>query len=74
MNLTYGIVGALYSLLVGRLRSTIAATGATPEKIEEAVFTAAMGWFPWAFAAALAVVMVYVVWMIRRAAASQQPS
>jgi len=73
MNLTYGIVGGLYSLLVGRLRSTIAATGATPEKLEEAVFKAAMGWFPWAFAAAFAVVMVYVVWMFRRAAASEQP-
>jgi len=76
MNLAYGIVGVLYSLLVGRLRLTMAPTvmGATTEKLEEAAFTAAMGWFPWAFAAALAVVMVYVVWMFRRTGAAEQPS
>ena len=76
MNLAYGIVGGLYSLLVGRLRYTMApaVTGATPEKLEEEAFTAAMGWFPWAFAAALAVVLVYVVWTFRRTGAAEQPS
>jgi MFS family permease len=76
MNLAYGIVGVLYSLLVSRLRSTMvpAVTGATPEKLEEAAFTAAMGWFPWAFAATLAVVMAYVVWMFRRAGQTEQQS
>ena len=76
MNLAYGIVGVLYSLLVGRLRSAIAptVTGATPKKLEEAAFTAAMGWFPWAFAVALAVVMVYVVWTFRQNGPTEQPS
>ena len=76
MNLAYGIVGVLYSLLVGRLRTTIAPTitEATPKKLEEAAFTAAMGWFPWAFAVALAVVMVYVVWTFRRNGPAEQPS
>jgi hypothetical protein len=68
MNLAYGIVGVLYSLLVGRLRYTLApaVTGAATEKLEAAAFTAAMAWFPWAFAAALAIVLVYVVWTLRR--------
>lgn len=76
MNLTYGIIGVLYSLLVGRLRSTIApvVTGASSETLEEAAFTAAMGWFPWTFAVALAVVMVYVAWMLRKAGAMEQSS
>jgi hypothetical protein len=76
MNLAYGIVGVLYSLLVGRLQSTLTPTitGATPERLEEAAFTAAMGWFPWTFAAALAVVLAYVIWMFRRAGVAERPS
>jgi MFS family permease len=52
LNLAYGLIGILYSVLVSGLRAT--ATGVEPtvgaEQIENQVFVASMGWFPWYFA------------------------
>jgi MFS family permease len=52
LNLAYGLIGILYSVLVSGLRAT--ATGVEPtvgaEQIENQVFVASMGWFPWTFA------------------------
>ncbi|MFO7707275.1 MAG: MFS transporter [Desulfobacterales bacterium] len=49
LNLAYGLIGILYSVLVGVLR-TGAEPGLSPELIENRVFVASMGWFPWTFA------------------------
>ncbi|MDZ7579899.1 MAG: MFS transporter [Deltaproteobacteria bacterium] len=76
MNLAYGAVGIFYSFLVSRLRSVAVPTaaGPAPEKLEERVFMAAMGVFPWVFAAALVVVLVYFVRTFRRSGAAKRPS
>ncbi len=64
LNLAYGLIGILYSLLVSGLRAT--ATGMDPrvaaDQIENVVFVAAMGWFPWYFA----VLMVALTLFARR--------
>lgn len=49
LNLAYGLIGILYSVLVSVLRS--GAAGLSPDQVENRVFVASMGWFPWTFAA-----------------------
>lgn len=49
LNLAYGLIGILYSVLVAVLRSG-AEPGLSSELIENRVFVASMGWFPWTFA------------------------
>jgi len=50
-NLAYGVIGALYSLLLSDLRPGILASnpGLSKNALENAVFVASMGWFPWYF-------------------------
>jgi len=67
MNLAYGLVGILYSLLVGFLRTNVESSGAhahelTAEAIENVVFVKAMGWFPLYFSLTVAIVLVYGAW------------
>ncbi len=52
LNLAYGLIGILYSLLVSGLRATPAGMdpGVAADQLEKSVFVAAMGWFPWYFA------------------------
>ncbi len=79
MNLAYGIVGILYSLLVAYLRANVSGSDAlaqelTAEAIENMVFVKAMGWFPWYFSLTVAVVMVYGVWQRNARKKSQRRS
>lgn len=58
LNLAYGLIGILYSVLVSLLR-TGAEPGLSPELIENRVFVGSMGWFPWTFAA-LTVALLFI--------------
>ena len=67
MNLAYGLVGILYSLLVAHLRSMTErddqkSIELTSQAIENAVFIESMGWFPWYFSATVLVVFAYGAW------------
>ena len=69
MNLAYGLVGILYSLLVSYLRTATknlgsAAQDMTAEAIENTVFIKAMGWFPWYFSITVFVVLAYGAWRL----------
>ena len=69
MNLAYGLVGILYSLLVSYLRTATknlgsAAQDMTAEAIENTVFIKAMGWFPWYFSITVIVVLAYGAWRL----------
>ena len=69
MNLAYGLVGILYSLLVGYLRTTTErldqkSVELTSEAIEKAVFIESMGWFPWYFSATAFLVFAYGGWRL----------
>jgi hypothetical protein len=61
LNLAYGLIGILYSVLVSGLRAT--ATGVEPavdaEQIENLVFVSSMGWFPWYFAVLVAALTLF---------------
>ena len=79
MNLAYGVVGILYSLLVAYLRANVSGSDAqaqelTAEAIENMVFVKAMGWFPWYFSLTVAVVLVYGVWQRNARKKSQRRS
>lgn len=58
LNLAYGLIGILYSVLVSVLRGGVG-PGLSPELIENRVFVDSMGWFPWTFAA-LTVALVFI--------------
>jgi MFS family permease len=69
MNLAYGIVGILYSVLVGYLRSMTGGAGQktvdlASEAIENAVFIESMAWFPWYFSVTVLVVFAYGGWRL----------
>jgi hypothetical protein len=55
-NLAYGTIGLLYSLLIFRLRPSIAARigSAAGSDLQNEVFRSSLAWFPWAFAMAMA--------------------
>ena len=79
MNLAYGVVGILYSLLVAYLRADVSGSGAqaqelTAEAIENMVFIKAMGWFPWYFSLTVAAVLIYGVWQRNARKNSQRRS
>lgn len=64
LNLAYGLIGILYSLLVAHLRTDIASVRPNmPE--EKAVFIEAFGWFPWYFVVLLGLFFVFSYWMLR---------
>jgi hypothetical protein len=71
MNLAYGLVGILYSLLVRYLRSTpdrLDQKGVelSSEAMEGAVFIESMGWFPWYFSVTTFLVLAYGGWRLYR--------
>ena len=64
LNLAYGLIGILYSLLVAHLRTDIASVRpGVPE--EKAVFIEAFGWFPWYFVVLLGLFFVFGYGMLR---------
>jgi hypothetical protein len=67
LNLAYGLIGTLYSVLVSGLRATAAGAqpGVRPDQLEKMVFVAAMGWFPWYFAVLMAALALFARWKLR---------
>jgi MFS family permease len=63
LNLSYGLVGLLYSALLVFLRPQITQShpGVQSGKLENLIFIASMHWFPWAFLVGLLVFMVFAV-------------
>ncbi|MCU0561420.1 MAG: MFS transporter [Desulfobacterales bacterium] len=49
LNLAYGLIGILYSVLVSMLRAGTD-PGLSPDQAENVAFAASIGWFPWTFA------------------------
>ncbi|MGW8194102.1 MAG: MFS transporter [Desulforhopalus sp.] len=66
-NLAYGLIGFLFALLIGRLRSTESTMHPdwSPSAIEDAAFQGAIGWFPWYTAFCLAVTFAYCWFRLR---------
>jgi hypothetical protein len=60
-NLSYGLLGILYSILLASLRPEIAAThtGVEPLALENIVFMASFKWFLWTFLGGLAVFLIF---------------
>ncbi len=63
MNLAYGLAGLLYSALVAMERNRLQASAPklAADTVDNAVFMAAMDWFPWYFIA-LALIFVGFAW------------
>ncbi len=60
-NLSYGLIGILYSILVATIRQNILVDSASPSDVllENAVFADALGWFPWYFLILFAFFMIF---------------
>ena len=66
-NLGYGLIGIGYSLLVAFLRGRESIVQSTfqGEVLENAVFVESLSWFPWYFAAAAVVPLLYAGWRLK---------
>ncbi len=66
-NLSYGLIGLLYSLLVAWTRPEIVSQypNADPQMIENLVFKGTFNWFPWAFLAGLVIFIGFAVWRLK---------
>lgn len=66
-NLTYGLIGIGYSVLVAGSRSRIAGehSGLEAEALENMVFAQSFVWFPWTFAVAISLFLVFAFWKLR---------
>ncbi len=65
-NLSYGLLGILYSLLVAGLRGRLAGAELTATALEDAVFKASLPAFPWTFVVGWGVLAGFVFWHLRR--------
>lgn len=67
MNLAYGISGILYAVLLSALRPAMQAAHPewTTALLENQIFKAAMGWFPWYFLGSLLIVVVFSIHRLR---------
>jgi hypothetical protein len=74
-NLSYGLIGLLYSLLVARTRPGIVKTlpGLTPEQVENLTFVDTFQWFPWAFIIGFILFYLFACWQLRGLNAHLQP-
>ena len=77
MNLAYGLVGIMYSLMVAYLRIRVKESGAftqeiTAETMEKTVFVKAMGWFPWYFSLTVTAVVAFGVWHLHKTGAKKK--
>lgn len=59
-NLAYGLIGIFYSLLLAGLRSNTVAVDPqlTAGALENTVFVASIGWFPWYFLCTLVILLI----------------
>ncbi len=66
-NLSYGLIGLLYSLLVAWTRPEIIRQypAADLQMIENLVFKGTFSWFPWAFLAGLVIFFGFAGWRLR---------
>ncbi len=66
-NLSYGLIGLLYSLLVAWTRPEIVRQypAADSQMIENLVFKGTFSWFPWAFLAGLVIFFGFAAWRLR---------
>lgn len=73
-NLSYGLLGILYSALLVGLRPKIAATrpDVEPLILENMVFMGSFKWFLWAFAGGLIVFLVFAILRLRSTDVHQQ--
>jgi hypothetical protein len=70
LNLAYGLIGILYSILVAYLRADLteaqAISNISPDAIEKAVFVQSVGWFPWYLVITLILLLAFAGWRLRR--------
>ena len=61
LNLAYGLIGVLYSLLLAFLRWRVGGSQPNPggEDLENAVFIESIAWFPWYFLFTLLALLVF---------------
>jgi len=73
-NLSYGLLGIFYSVLLAGMRPKIAATypDADPLILENMVFMGSFKWFLWAFLGGMAVFMVFAAFKMRTTKAYRQ--
>jgi len=74
LNLSYGLLGILYSALLVGMRPKIAATrpDVEPLILENMVFMGSFKWFLWAFAGGLVAFMVFAALRLRSTDAHRQ--
>lgn len=74
-NLSYGLIGLLYSLLVAWTRPEIVRQmpAADPQHIESLVFKGTFSWFPWAFMAGLVIFFLFAGWRLRGSDQHKRP-
>lgn len=67
LNLAYGVIGLLYSLLLYNLRNRAAGTDPLlgGSELENFVFTKSLAWFPWYFAVTMAAMIVFARWRLK---------
>jgi hypothetical protein len=60
-NLSYGLLGLLYSILLAWIRPQVAEsqTALTPQMLENLVFVKSFQWFPWFFLAGWGIFLVF---------------
>jgi hypothetical protein len=75
LNLAYGLIGLLYSLLLALLRRRIEVSpndlGA--QGVENAVFIQSIAWFPWYFLLAFAALVVFARFRLRHSDEHKRP-
>lgn len=67
LNLAYGLLGVLYSLLLALLRWRIESSPSdfVEQDVENTVFIQSIAWFPWYFLLAFAGLVVFARWQLR---------
>jgi MFS family permease len=63
LNLSYGLVGLFYSVLLAFLRPQVAQQHAEagPQALENLIFIASLQWFPWVFLVGLALFLLFAL-------------
>ena len=66
-NLAYGLIGILYSMLLAQLRGRMGGAGSDLAKpaLEDMVFRASIGYFPWYFFITMAALVIFARWHLR---------
>jgi hypothetical protein len=67
LNLAYGLIGLLYSLLLAMLRSQAAENQITlvGQALENALFIKSISWFPWYFLFTFIALVAFSKWKLR---------